>query len=218
MSTKFVTPARLLQMYQSFRKKLSKKKQSFDFHALPTGGFMVDRGTEDEFFVTNDDYENVFVDKKKFLLRPESVLFLVSMDSTSKNLFCFIIAHLLNDDLEFTLTAKEKQDFKEWCSLVNIKVPADETIKNAVKLLVKTNVAMSVSKSLYMLNPMILVPKEALEDRLFYRYVTSGIQKLVKKNQPIVNFVFEKLFPKTKNSEEPSEPTPNSEAVLKKAS
>ncbi|WP_332913933.1 hypothetical protein [Algoriphagus boritolerans] len=77
------------------------------------------------------------LDRQHFHLRPEGVLYLVQLEGVAKNLFLFIIAHILDKNMEFRWSAMEKTDFQDWCVIVGVHKPKENTIVDAKKLLVE---------------------------------------------------------------------------------
>ena len=128
-------------------------------------------------------------------LRPEAVLFLFSIDKTAKNLLLFCLSTKTDpDSLQFSWNKKDKLDFQEFCAIFGAP-PQPSTIDDAMKTLVRENVAQNVKPKRYMWNPLVVACPEKRTAELFNTY-THLIMEKEQKSGTLGGLIQEKLFPR----------------------
>jgi hypothetical protein len=96
---------------------------------------------------------------KHIKFHPEAISFLYHLEGVSKKLLLFIIGFLLDpENNEFLWNPTTKEQFIAYCNLFGDKY-TPTTIDSAIKTLGKSNCVISLRRTKYMLNPLIITDK-----------------------------------------------------------
>lgn len=172
---------------QALYNKLQKQGiLSKEFIFNPSSNVTYSQGRHNITMSERKEEETILLDKKQIsftksgrILHPEFLPFFMTMrDGCAKKLLLYILFHELDiPTMTFPFDTHLINQFNKYCLMVDGTEYKHDVVKQAIRDIVDANLAISLERKLYMINPLIISMQRKSRWQLINKYITTLISK-----------------------------------------
>lgn len=159
---------------------------SKEFIFNPSSNVKYSQGKHNITMSSRNEEETILLDKKQLsftksgrILHPEFLPYFMTMkDGCAKKLLLYILFHELDiPTMTFRFDTHLINQFNKYCSMVDGTEYKHKVVKQVIRDIVAANLTISLKRSLYMINPLIISMPSKSRWQLINKYITALIDK-----------------------------------------